>query len=81
MCVTLRKSDIAERYSLSSAPLSCVSSSLFIRLLQIQSCTYKQQLHGMTTTDAITVTAVNIMCIDLGDCVDSSLSFSEHINK
>ena len=46
MCVTLRKSDIADRYSLSSAPLPCVLS-----------------------------------CIDLGVCVDSSLSFSEHISN
>jgi len=46
MCVTLRKSDIAERYSLSNAPLSCVLS-----------------------------------CINLGICVDSSLSFSEHIHN
>ena len=46
MCVTLRKSDIVDRYSLSSAPLPCVLS-----------------------------------CIDLGVCVDSSLSFAEHINN
>ena len=46
MCVTLRKSDIADRYSLSCATLPCVLS-----------------------------------CIDLGVCVDSSLSFFEPINN